>query len=126
MARALSNLGKAVLQQKAFGQQGTQGMIAVAANKNCEHTSFWFSMQLNVWDLVLGCLTKADVLRPFGAQTIKTNFWNIYTGCVCEYVGMNDDEHWTFYITYDYLNLPHGHTHIRYINILITKTWWWN
>lgn len=37
MARALSNLGKAVLQQKAFGQQGTQGMIAVAANKNCEH-----------------------------------------------------------------------------------------
>lgn len=38
MARALSNLGKAVLQQKAFSQQTAQGIIAVAGNKNCEHT----------------------------------------------------------------------------------------
>lgn len=39
MARALSNLGKAVLQQKAFTQQGAQGMMAVAGNKKCEHFS---------------------------------------------------------------------------------------
>lgn len=34
MARALSNLGKAVLQQKAFNHQGAQAMVVVAGNKN--------------------------------------------------------------------------------------------
>lgn len=38
MARALTKLGKTVLQQKSFGQQGNaiQGAVAAATNKHCE------------------------------------------------------------------------------------------
>lgn len=49
MARALSNLGKAVLQQKAFSQQTAQGIIAVAGNKNCEHTFICIIYEIKKW-----------------------------------------------------------------------------